>query len=199
LKRAVILHGTSGNPEGNWLPWAKKELEAIGFEVWVPLLPKNDTPNRQTYNDFLFGSGWDFTDNVVIGHSSGAVSVLNLLADERCPHINIGVMVGAWYDTKNSPLVDKDRFDNLFPPDGFDYKSLKKKANRLVYIHGDSDGHCPLEQAEWMAKQTSSEIIIIPKGGHLTGSAGFTDLPQLIIALESTVRNDTLGLRPTYD
>lgn len=199
MKRAVILHGTSGSPEGNWLPWAKKELEAIGYKVWVPLLPNNTYPNRKAYNDFLFESGWDFTDNVVIGHSSGAVSVLNLLEDERCPHIDIGVMVGAWYDTKNSPLVDTDRFNDLFPPAGFNYQLLKQKANRLVYIHGDNDGHCPLEQAQWMAKQTDSEIIVIPNGGHLTGSAGFTDLPQLITALESTVLNDTLGLRPTND
>lgn len=183
MKRAVILHGTSGTPEGNWLPWAKKELESIGYEVWVPLLPNNTYPDRKVYNDFLFGSGWDFTDNVVIGHSSGAVSVLNLLSDERCPHIDVGVMVGAWYDTKNSPLTDTERFDNLFPPEGFDYKKLATKANRLIYIHGDNDGHCPLEQAQWMAKQTDSEIIVIPGGGHLTGSAGFTNLPQLLTAL----------------
>lgn len=150
----------------------------------MPLLPNNTHPDRKVYNDFLFDSGWDFTDNIVIGHSSGAVSVLNMLSDERCPQIDTGVMVGAWYDTKNSPLKDIDRFNNLFPSDGFDYQKLKEKAIRLIYIHGDNDGHCPLEQAQWMAKQTESEIIVIPGGGHLTGSAGFTDLPQLLTALD---------------
>ncbi len=184
MKKAVILHGTDGSPEGNWLPWLKRQLESKGYEVWVPLLPNNHTPNRQVYNDFLFDSGWDFHDNLVIGHSSGAVSVLNLLEDERCPHIKAGVMVGAWHDTKNSPLKDTYRFDNLFPLNGFNFQRIKSQADRLIYIHGDDDNHCPVEQAKWLAKQTDSEIIIIPGGRHLTGSAGFTELPQLTAALQ---------------
>lgn len=98
MKRAVILHGTDAAPEQNWFPWLKQKLETEGYEVWAPLLPGNHTPNREVYNDFLLGQeqGWDFTDNIVVGHSSGAVAVLNLLMDPRCPKVKLGVMVGAW-------------------------------------------------------------------------------------------------------
>lgn len=94
-KRAVILHGTDASPDANWFPWLKEKLEAEGYEVWVPELPGNHTPNREVYNDFLFGSDWDLTDNIVVGHSSGAVSVLNLLMDERCPKVKLAVVVSA--------------------------------------------------------------------------------------------------------
>jgi predicted alpha/beta hydrolase family esterase len=104
MKRAVILHGTNASPEKNWFPWLKKYLEQRGYQVWVPLLPNNDVPNRFTYNDFLFNSDWDFTDNLVIGHSSGAVSVLNLISDNRCPKISTAVMVGVWTDNAGTHL-----------------------------------------------------------------------------------------------
>lgn len=183
MKRAVLLHGTGGSPESNWLPWLKKQLEEGGYEVWVPELPNNHTPSRHVYNDFLFGSNWDFTNNLVVGHSSGAVSVLNLLGDKRCPHIKVGAMVGAWAHMDETDL-DAEQFKDLFPPDGFDFGLIKSKADHLLFLHGDNDPLCPLDQAQWLAQETSSEIIIVPGGGHLNRSAGFAELPQLTGALE---------------
>ena len=181
MKKAVILHGTDGNPEGNWFPWLKNELENRGYEVWVPLLPDNHMPNRSVYNDFLFSSGWDLNDNVVIGHSSGAVEVLNLLMDPRCPHIKAGVLVGIWESTADTPL-DPQQFASLFPPSGFDYQLIKEKAGGLLFVHGQDDPYCPLEQAQWMAERTSSDIVIVPEGKHL--GASFDRLPILLEALE---------------
>lgn len=183
MKKAVILHGTDGTPAENWFPWLKNELEARGYEVWVPLLPNNHTPNREVYNDFLLSGKWDFTDNLIIGHSSGAVSILNLLMDERCPHINTGVLAGAWSHMEETDL-DREQFKDLFPLDGFDFDLIKQKTDRLLFLHGEDDPLCPLDQAKWLASQAASDIITLPKGGHLSQSFGFTELPQLIEALE---------------
>ena len=133
MKRAVILHGTSAGPGANWFPWLKAQLEADGYDVWVPLLPKNDTPNRQTYNDFLFNSDWGFTNNLIVGHSSGAVTILNMLMDERCPRIAHGVMVGAWAYGMPTNMEDVGQFANLFPPEGFDFKAIKNRADKLSF------------------------------------------------------------------
>jgi len=182
LKRAVILHGTDGAPDHNWFPWLKKELESRGYEVWIPELPNNHFPNRHVYNDFLFNSGWDFSDNLVIGHSSGAVSTLNLIQDERCPKIDVGVLVGIWASMDGTEL-DKLQFKDLFGPDGFDFNKLKAKSNHLLFIHGDDDPHCPLEQAKWLAGQTSSPIVILPGGGHL--GSNHKELTELITELQN--------------
>lgn len=184
-KKAVIIHGTGGSPEGNWFPWLKHRLEEGGYEVWVPNMPGNETPNRQVYNDFLFSDGWDFKDNIVIGHSSGAVSVLNLLLDERCPHIKLGVLVGAWAHMRESDLADSERFEALFPSEGFDFETIKSKSDELLFIHGDNDQLCPYDQAQWLAEQTHSELLTIPGGGHLRYADGFTELPQLTDALKA--------------
>jgi predicted alpha/beta hydrolase family esterase len=178
MKNAIILHGTDGNPEHNWFPWLKKKLEENGYKVWAPILPGNHTPNRQVYNDFLFSKGWDFTDNIVVGHSSGAVSVLNLLMDDRCPKVNLAIMVSAWkggvplrYEPSNQQFV------NLFPPDGFDFELIKQKAGKIAFLHSDDDPYCPIEQAEYLAKKLDAPISVVHKGWHL--GSDFSELPGL--------------------
>jgi uncharacterized protein len=183
LKRAVILHGTDGAPEHNWFPWLKTELERRSYEVWVPPLPNNHTPNRREYNDFVLGNDWNFTDNLIIGHSSGAVSVLNLLMDERFPVIKTGVLVGAWSHMEETDL-DREQFKDLFPSGGFNFNLIKQKAQYFLFVHGNDDPICPLDQAKWLVEQTNGDIVLVPDGGHLTARAGFTELPQLIEALQ---------------
>lgn len=182
MKRAVILHGTNATPQKNWFPWLRSYLEQRDYQVWIPELPNNDTPNSHTYNDFLFSSDWDFTDNLVIGHSSGAVSVLNLISDERCPKINTAVMVGVWTDNAGTHL-DPERFKNLFPENGFDIELIKSKTQNILFVHGEKDPTCPLEQAQDLAIKTGGDIVIVPNGNHL--AADYPELPQLTSALES--------------
>jgi predicted alpha/beta hydrolase family esterase len=186
MKRAVILHGTDGKPDSNWFPWLKEKLETEGYEVWVPELPENHTPNREVYNNFLFGQGWDFADNIVIGHSSGAVSVLNLFMDERCPKVQLGVMVGAWAGgVPNGYPEDTKDFDNLFPPEGFNFELIKNKAEKLAFLHGDNDPYCPLEQAQYLAEKLDASLTVIPNGGHL--GRQYTELPELWGVIEKEI------------
>lgn len=184
MKRAVILHGTSGKPESNWFPWLKARLAAEGYEVWVPLLPGNHTPNRELYNDFLLGSDWDFQDNIVVGHSSGAVSVLNLLNDERCPKVRLGVMVSAW-DHGVPDGMDAMQFAHLFPPNGFDFELIKHKSDKLEFLHSDNDPYCPLEQAQYLASRLDAPLTVIHDGEHL--GSPFTELPELWQIIEPSL------------
>lgn len=180
-KRAVILHGTDGTPDSNWFSWLKEKLEERGYEVWVPLLPNNHAPDREVYNDFLFDNGWDFEDNIVIGHSSGAVSVLNLLMDERCPKIKLGGMVSVWAHGTPAGMVD-EQFVNLFPKGSFDFETIRSKADKLVFLHSRDDPYCPLEQAEYLAKKLDGPLTVIENGGHLGDK--FQQFPQLWQTIE---------------
>jgi predicted alpha/beta hydrolase family esterase len=181
MKRAIILHGTDGKPDSNWFMWLKAQLESHGYEVWVPLLPNNHTPNRIVYNDFLFNSDWDFTDNIVIGHSSGAVSVLNLLMDGRCPHIQAACMIGVWARMEGTELAI-EQFKNLFPLNGFDFPKIKNRAGHFLYIHGSDDPYCPIDQAKWIAENTGGDFVTVPNGQHL--GANSTELPELLTLLQ---------------
>lgn len=177
MKRAVVLHATDRKPDEIWLPWLKVQLEARGYEVWAPELPGNHTPNYQAYNDFLFSQDWDVADNIVIGHSSGAVSVLNLLMDERCPKIKLGVMVSAWAGGMPNGHFDEGQFDHMFHEDGFDFARIKANADNLAFLHSDDDPYCPLEQAEYLAAELDAPLKVMHNAGHISGD--MKELPEL--------------------
>ena len=75
-----IIHGVYANPEANWFPWLKTELEKRGFEVIVPKFP---TPLDQSLESWLrvFSHYEDKIneETVLIGHSLGTAFILNYL------------------------------------------------------------------------------------------------------------------------
>ena len=49
MKNAIIIHGTYGNPDENWFPWLKIELEKIGYQVYVPTFPTPENQNLEAW------------------------------------------------------------------------------------------------------------------------------------------------------
>ena len=45
-----IIHGSYGNPNENWFPWLKKELEKEGCIVFIPEFP---TPENQSLKNWM--------------------------------------------------------------------------------------------------------------------------------------------------
>ena len=39
MVNAFIIHGAGANPESNWFPWLKEQLEGLGVNVCVPEFP----------------------------------------------------------------------------------------------------------------------------------------------------------------
>ncbi len=181
MKKAVLLHGTDGNPDDHWFPWLKKLLEDKGYEVFAPELPENHTPNRQTYEKFLRESSWDFTENVLVGHSSGATTVLNLLSADWFPHIKTAVLVGTFLNEKLTKGVDwyePGQFDGLFLS-SYNPDILKTKADNFIFVHGGDDPYCDVDDAQALCAEVGGDFLLIENGHHLGGSSGYKELPSL--------------------
>ncbi len=188
MKRAVFLHGTDGNPEELWWPWLRGEFEKLGYEVYAPLLPNNHTPDRFAYSEFLRKSGWDFKDNILIGHSSGATTVLNLLHEDWLPPISASVLVGLFLNEqllqKKSPdWYDPSQFNNLFLSD-YSSDNLIKKCKQFYFVHGSNDPYCNIEDAKKLCTKVNGTFLEIPNGHHLAGSSGITEIPEMINGLK---------------
>lgn len=178
--RATILHGTDGNPNINWLPWLKSLLLSKGYEVFVPLLPENHTPNRFTYDAFLREQDWDYKDNLLVGHSSGATSVLNLLSSDWFPHVQRTVLVGTFLNENllsSASWFEKGQFDQLFP-DTFDTKKIKQLCDDFVFIHGDNDPYCSFADALNLCTALEGQMISVKNGLHL--SSNRADLNEIL-------------------
>jgi predicted alpha/beta hydrolase family esterase len=187
MKHALFLHGTSGSPNDHWWPWLKNEFEKSGYEVWAPSLPSSHRPSAEKYWDFLRSTGWDFTDSVLVGHSSGATSVLNLLERPEFPKVKAVVLVGVFLNqrlTSASPdFNDDDQFVDLFPSAGFNWPVVQSKAERFYFVHGDDDPYCSYDDAIAAVEQVAGEMVTIPRGGHLSTSSGKLELPEITTIL----------------
>lgn len=180
MKNALILHGTNGDPEGNWFPWLKTELENRGYNVWAPELPGADAPNVKRYNDFIFSSGWEFNEeSLLIGHSSGSVAIYGVLS--KLPEgvqVRQAILVGTFKDDLGWPNL-KGLFE-----EPFDYTKIKTKAKKFSLLHSDNDPHCPLEGAQLLARALGGELTIVPGAEHFSISAGGERFRQLPIILD---------------
>lgn len=186
MKKATLLHGTDGSPSDHWFPWLKKTLEENGYEVFAPELPGNHTPNRDVYEKFLQNSGWDFTDNLLIGHSSGTTTILNLLMSHWLPKVRVSVLVGTFLNEKlleGHDWYTPGQFDGLFVQD-FDIEKLKNKCPEFIFMHGDDDFACSYDDAKEFCNKLGGEFITVKNGGHLSSSSGITEQPQIIEKLK---------------
>lgn len=182
----LILHGTGGSPKSNWFMWLKGILIGQGHEVWLPQLPYSDTPNAKTYNKFLLANkNFTFNDQtILIGHSSGAVSILNLL--QELPFgtkIKAAILVSAF---KND--LSWDALENLFP-EPFDFDTIKSKCGSFTFIHSDDDPYCPMEHAEYLASMTGGELIVFEGQGHFNTEVGpqYKQFPELLQFIDEII------------
>lgn len=183
MNKAVILHGTGSDHTHGWFGWTKSQLEKLSFEVWVPDLPGADHPNIKRYNKFLLSGGWDFQDNLIIGHSSGSVAILGLLeALPKGVSLSTAILVGTYRG-------DLGRQDLRGTKADFDFKAIKQKAKKFIVIHSDNDPYCPLDGAKWIAKQLSAEFILLPGQQHFSShlDAKYTRFPRLIEIIKQKI------------
>jgi predicted alpha/beta hydrolase family esterase len=185
MKRAVILHGTQSTPKSNWFTWLKRQLESEGYEVWVPQLPGADYPNARKYTNFLMSAPWDFKDNLVIGHSSGAVEILHLL-DNLPDHavVKAAILVSA-FDKSITNDPEWERLMGLFT-EPFDYADIERKAQNIIFVHAADDPYCEPRKTRELAQEMDAEYIELPSGGHFSASLSpeYRQFPELMAILE---------------
>jgi peptidase E/predicted alpha/beta hydrolase family esterase len=182
--KAIILHGTSGNSQNNWLPWLKKKLEAKGWQVWTPNLPDSDQPNMKKYLSYLHANlPFKIDENTtLIGHSSGSVAALGLLQSlPIITKIKRVILVSAFHTD-----LGWDKLQNLFNIP-LDYNQIKTKAKQFIFIHSDNDPYVNLKEAQFLAKKLNGELRLIKNQGHfnLEVSPMYKEFPKLLaIALK---------------
>ena len=113
-KRVFIAHGWDGYPEEGWFPWLKKELEAKGFEVYVPQLPETGSPRIHNWVPKLAEVVGEIDENTYfVGYSMGCQTIARYL--ETLPE---GVKVGgavfvAGFFKRLTGLVSLDNQDDF--------------------------------------------------------------------------------------
>jgi len=183
MKKAVIIHGTKGSPEGNWFQAVAAELDAQGFHTFVPQFP---TPEGQNLDNWLatFESEIGELDqhSILIGHSVGAVFVLRLLEMIQIP-VHTAVFVAGF--TGRLGLPEFDALNATFVSTQFDWEKIGSNASHFICLSGSNDPYVPFEQGKQIANSLGVPHLVIDGGGHLNSESGYRSFPRLLEELSS--------------
>jgi uncharacterized protein len=185
-KRVFMVYGWDGNPQENWLPWLKKELEIKEFEVFVPQLPDSANPRIHNWVPKLSEAvGKPDEQTYFVGHSLGCQAIVRYL--ESLPtEIKVGgaVFVAGFFKRltglEDEPGVDETASHWLKTPVNFD--KAKSHILKSIAIFSNNDPYVPLDNQDYFKNKLKSRIIVEHQEGHFNEAAGITKLP---IALES--------------
>ncbi len=176
-RTALIIHGTGGNPEGNWFPWLKLELEKAGWSVVAPRFP---TPKGQNMGGWLdaFDRAFDGAGPipVLIGHSLGAAFALRLIEKRDLSPEGLFLVAGFAGAIGNSHY---DALNASFLADPFHWEIIRARAGRIFCYFGDNDPYVPLKAGLELADALCTAPTLIKNGGHLNAESGFTKFEKL--------------------
>ncbi len=188
-KRVFIVHGWDGNPEEGWFPWLKQELEAEGFEVYVPQLPDAGRPRIQNWVPKLAEAvGTPDKQTFFVGHSMGCQAIARYL--ESLPsRIRVGgaVFVAGFFKRLTGLEDDSDvqETDTHWLNAPIDLKKVKSHINKSIAIFSDNDPYVPLENQDDFRDKLGSKIIIQHRKGHFSGA--MDKAAELPVVLESVL------------
>lgn len=179
-----IIHGAYGNPNENWFPWLKNELEKMGYEVFAPQFP---TPEGQELDRWLntFKNYKEYLNknSIVIGHSLGAPFLLSIIERLGGP-IKAAFLVAGWTGLLDDDL---DKINYSFTDKDFDWKKIRENCKKFYAFCSDNDPYVTKEKTERMAKILSAELIFVKNAGHFNAKAGYIKFPLLLEKIKEVI------------
>lgn len=186
MKKILIFHGTGGNPQGNWFPWLKGELEKKDCQVFIPQFPDpREGHNLADWLEVLKQYKQHINeDTILIGHSLGGLFLLRVL--ERLDHqVEAAYLVSASVGIRPIKFYDSDEKFSGFD---FDWSKIKRGAKHFTVYHSDNDPYVSLENGEELAKQLGVDLTFIPNAGHINAESGYIKFEKLLQDINSLLK-----------
>lgn len=181
FSNAFIFHGTAGSPEGNWFPWAKKELETLGIPTTIPRFPTPEGESLHAWFDVLeLDQAAIGSKTLLIGHSKGGMFLLKLLERLQEP-VDTAVFVSAPVGVKPILYYEEDK---LFSNFEFNWDKIRQGARHFVAFHSENDPYVSIANGKHLVNELGIELTIVPQAGHINAESGFTKFPILLEALK---------------
>ncbi len=163
-RNAVILHGTGETDGSFWLPYIKKDLEAKGYFVSIPLLPDAGNPRLSNWLPVALKEAYT-KDTVLIGHSAGCPLALSVL--ERLDSgIKQAILVsgyarklGASTGPGEDPILQGR----------YDWGRIGRNVTDLVLLNSDNDpwGCNDIEGRHILDSIGKGKLIVMKGEGHM--------------------------------
>jgi leucyl-tRNA synthetase len=198
---ALVIHGTWGTGEGNWFPWLKLALESKQINTVNPTLPDTKLPDYAVRMNYLKSkySPYLSTNSIIIGHSSGAPTVLHLAEKYK---LNKVILVAPVLYVDKDYKKDLIKAFNKETADALEIlvnrtinpEKIRKNINELIIFFGAHDPYIPARFHAY-AKKTFpyAKIRILPYKHFSNATNDPKSLPELLDYIEA---NNSTGWVP---
>lgn len=167
----IIIHGSYGNPEENWFPWLRKELEKLGQNVIVPQfpIPKVETPGghkpEEWFNEIAKFKKYINSDTMIVAHSRGCIFTYLFLETLTKP-ITGAFLVAPWirWNTSWYPK-GYEKFIDPFHKKPFDWEKIKKGAN-FFEIYQSTNDDTQVSEGKEIARKLAAKFKVVENAGH---------------------------------
>ena len=175
--KAYLIHGAYGNPEENWLPWLRRELENVGFSVIAPAFPTPQNQSLEEWNNvFISELATLDQETILVGHSLGCPFILNLL-EENTVSVAGCYFVAGFHTLLNHEI---DIINKSFVDKTFDWDLIKSRSNIFEVFYGSNDPYIDTSVSESLATHLDADSHRVEGGGHLNEKAGFKEFSLLL-------------------
>ncbi len=168
MKRAFIIHAWGENPEEAWYPWLKKELEAKGYSVKVPVMPNTDEPDMEEWINKLAEIVKKADEKTtLIGHSIGCQTIIRYLArlQEKVGKV---ILVTPWlrlkpvvFEEEGAESVAKPWLETQMP-----WEKIKNHSEEIICLFSDDDPYVYVEDAKIFEEKLGTKTLIEKNKGH---------------------------------
>ncbi len=182
-KRAFLIHGWGGRPDGGFRPWLKKELESHGYHVEALAMPDSDTPVIGKWVPYL-GANIPTPDEntVLVGHSLGATALVMYL--EKLPeNVRIGKVIlvaGAFNKITGHDTPEQQKLAKPWLETPINYEKISRSAKSITAFFSNNDPWVPLRENSEVAKKLHAKIIVEHNMAHYNEDAGIKEVPGIL-------------------
>ena len=171
-----------GNPEENWFPWLRQELEKRGFEVDVPQFPINENQTLEGWERSFLEYYKKLDENsIIIGHSLGVIYALHVLQNKK-RKIKGAFLVAGFISSLHQ---GEKSFEDSFIEKELKFNEIKNKSQHFFVYGSDNDPYVSLEKINELAEKLEIEPIIVEGAGHFNTKFGYTKFEDLLIDILS--------------
>ena len=174
----VIIHGSFGDINENWIPYLKENLDPSQFDVIIPQFPVDNGQNLDSWTSTFKETVGDIKENMIlVGHSIAPAFILSLLENSSKKAKGIIFVSGFLHDLGDK---DFDRVNHTFTHSHFNWEKIRENFEDGFSFHGNDDPYVPAWMGEEIAKNLNIDLMLIEDGGHLNIAAGFKEFPALL-------------------
>lgn len=168
MKRVIILHGWTGKPTSNWLPWLAGELEKRGCEVVVPEMPDTDVPVIEKWVSHLAQIvGTPDAETYFVGHSVGCQAILRYLETVEQP-VGGALFVAGWFNLEGLEEGEEEDTARPWIDTPIDLEKVKSVLPQSTLLISDNDPWGAFEENRVRFKGLVTKEVVIHNGGHFT-------------------------------